>query len=320
MNLLLFIIYILLVGVSSDNITSKDTNSNNVTTAIKPHKIGYGAECSPKQMENILRSKPTRDSTCPLRSNWLKVVLQESLMKLNATIIVIGCNKGDDFVSLMEAWSGNTSYDTHKYVSTLKSESRSLKRKGGCGAAKREMLMNQTLRSTKGYCIEPMPINFNILQKAMNIMKFDPSVYNIRPFAFDAFPGNSMFPNSAVVGQEDLGLGEYGEVKDMVSIEVKNVDTFMISEGIGIVDFLSIDTEGHDGRVILGMVKTLALDKIRVLEFEYHSSGPWKTMDLSMIIDLLDNFGMDCFWQGNKGNLWRLTGCIKDSGTFERRW
>jgi phage tail tube protein FII len=106
----------------------------------------------------------------------------------------------------------------------------------------------------------------------------------------------------------------------MVSVEVKNVDLFVLSEGIEKIDFLSIDTEGHDGRVILGMVKTLALNKIRVLEFEYHHTGPWQNMDISMIIDLLDNFEMDCFWQGNKGQLWRLTGCISKTKPFEKKW
>lgn len=320
------------ISASSKDLTSTTTSNNKTTsvntsdsnsTAIIPVKIGklgYGAECSPEQMHNIVRARPTHNSACPLRSNWLKVVLQESIMQLNSTIVVIGCNKGDDFVSLMEAWSGNSSYNVHKYVSTLKSEYRSLWRRGLCGPARHEILANQTLRSTKGYCFEPLPVNFKILQNMMTEMKFDTADYKILPFAFDAFPGNSVFPNSTVSGQEDLGLGQHGEITDMVPIEVKNVDSFMTSEGIGIVDFLSIDTEGHDGRVIMGMVKSLALNKFRVVEFEYHGTGPWKTMDLSMTIDLLDNFGMDCFWQGNKGQLWRLTGCIQSSQPFEKRW
>jgi hypothetical protein len=34
---------------------------------------------------------------CPKRDNWLKAVLEESALNLNSTLLVIGCNKGDDF-------------------------------------------------------------------------------------------------------------------------------------------------------------------------------------------------------------------------------
>ena len=86
------------------------------------------------------------------------------------------------------------------------------------------------------------------------------------------------------------------------------------------IDFLSIDTEGHDGRVIIGMTKTLVQQKIKVFEFEYHSVGPWATMDLSLIVDLVDICGYDCWWQGNKGELWRLTGCWLDLYHDKRGW
>ena len=37
-------------------------------------------------------------------------------------------------------------------------------------------------------------------------------------------------------------------------------------------------------------------------------------------MDLLDQVGFDCFWAGNAGQLWRLTGCWHDSYYADRQW
>ena len=37
-------------------------------------------------------------------------------------------------------------------------------------------------------------------------------------------------------------------------------------------------------------------------------------------VDLLDQLGFDCFWAGNAGQLWRLTGCWHDSYYAGRAW
>jgi FkbM family methyltransferase len=63
-----------------------------------------------------------------------------------------------------------------------------------------------------------------------------------------------------------------------IPVNVTNIDTFVGKEKIEIIDFLSIDTEGYDGTVILGMAKTLSKGHIRVFEFEYHSNPPWNKM------------------------------------------
>ena len=63
---------------------------------------------------------------------------------------------------------------------------------------------------------------------------------------------------------------------------------------------------------------------VRFLEFEYHGVNRWARSDLQDLVDLLDQFGFDCYWQGgfgwadgvmvqNSGKLWRLTGCWDDS-------
>jgi FkbM family methyltransferase len=211
-------------------------------------------------------------SKCPDKAKWMNVVLEASKTKETATIVVIGCNKGDDFISLMGAWSGNTSYDPDRYVSKMKSKHAFLT--FVCSSATK-IRFDQTPREVTGYCIEPLPINFELLTDMANVMHFDSNYVKILPLAISAFPDIALFPNATKAGVESLGFANRARG---IRVNVTNIDSFVHVENLRTIDFLSIDTEGYDGKVILGMVKTLARAIIRVFEFEFHKMSPWKTM------------------------------------------
>jgi FkbM family methyltransferase len=221
-----------------------------------------------------MKSQPSLNSNCPEKRDWIHVVLNESKMKKAATIVVIGCNKGDDFISQLGAWSGNASYDPVKYVKILNNKYHI--DDFACSPAKR-IDFDQELRSITGYCIEPMPVNYKLLGNMINEMNFDTSFVKLFPLAMSAFPEVALFPNVSDVGIESLGLGHVTGKPNFL-INVTNIDSFVRKERIGIIDFLSIDTEGYDGMVILGMVKTLYKQYVRVFEFEFHSYAPWNEM------------------------------------------
>jgi FkbM family methyltransferase len=232
----------------------------------------FGAHCNSSQLKTLINVMPSVTLTqCPDRTKWMKVVLEASKTKESATIVVIGCNKGDDFISIMGAWSGNISYDPDKFVSTMRSK---YVVSFACPKATK-IPFNQTPRLVTGYCIEPMPINFELLTDMANVMNFDSNSVKILPLAISAFPDIAPFPNSKKEGVEFLGLGNGA---GGILVNVTNIDSFVRVEKLRMIDFLSIDTEGYDGKVILGMVKTLARGIIRVLEFEFHANPPWSTM------------------------------------------
>jgi hypothetical protein len=76
-----------------------------------------------------------------------------------------------------------------------------------------------------------------------------------------------------------------------------------------VIDWLSIDTEGNDARVIIGATNLFLNEKIRAFEFEYHEVGHWQNASLEDLIDQIDHFGFDCYWEFNSGMLTRITGC-----------
>jgi hypothetical protein len=76
-----------------------------------------------------------------------------------------------------------------------------------------------------------------------------------------------------------------------------------------------IDTEGNDPQVIQGASSLLASHKIRVLLFEYHRNGQWETQRLGPVVSALQEYGYDCYWQGQR-RLWPITGCWDDGYEF----
>ena len=276
--------------------------------------ISYGYKCNDTQLAAIEKAdvvKLLQHSRCPKRGSWFRSAVHQSLKRPNITIVSIGCNKGDDLISLMEAWSGNTTYNVTAYVQHMRADFGKLHFACGKAAKHYPRFLQQTVRHVRGFCVEPMPINQKLLRSTMyDGMKFSPEVLKVVPAAVDMLPGVALFPNFLLPGVEHLGLGNIGASgSQAIPVNVTNVDQLLADEGLDIVDLLSIDAEGYDGRVLLGAAQSLASGKIRMLEFEYGKTGPWKTLDLSMIVEYLDVLQYDCFWMGDGGELWRLTGC-----------
>lgn len=64
---------------------------------------------------------------------------------------------------------------------------------------------------------------------------------------------------------------------------------------------LTVDTEGHDARVLLGAKRTLGSGEVAYLQFEFHQLPPWPDTPLRSVIDMLDGFGFDCWFAGSGG-------------------
>lgn len=84
------------------------------------------------------------------------------------------------------------------------------------------------------------------------------------------------------------------------------------------VDILMIDVEGYDPLALKGAHGLLSGNDVRCVIFEYHKIGPWQTHKLENIINTLDRYGYDCYFQG-QGRLWQITNCW-DAGYEFRDW
>jgi FkbM family methyltransferase len=277
----------------------------------------HGVRCSYHQIGQIASRKPIKHSNCPNTRAWTDVLLKETSSSSSVTVLSIGCNKGDDFVGQMKDWSGDERFSVqtyHKFV----------KQKFGTFSGRACTLSDASnfkvpKRTIRGYCVEPMPNNYKLIETSMQSLKYLGPVTLIQA-AISSVPGVSMFPN-AETGTESLGLGHAAPSGvALVLVNVTTIDEIVRAEKISSIEFLSIDTEGNDFRAILGGIRTLAAQMVRYLEFEYHAVGRWAASDLQDLIDLLDQLGFDCYWALNSGGLSRLTGCWHDSYYRDRFW
>jgi len=259
-------------------------NETFVVRELKTTKKGYGAICSKQQIDKIDQANILdKKSNCPSR-NWLDIVLKESKSRKEINLIVVGCNKGDDYISLMEAFSGNKIYNVTNYVSYLKSKENLYG--FACGTAKSRLLPDYPVRPIRGYCIEPLKENYELILSATSNLALgtSSSSSHIMHMAINNFPGTADFPVGGQVGQTRVGLGDKSE--STIEVRVDNLDNFIEENKIdSTIDFVSIDVEGFDANVLLGFIRTLYNKNVRFFEFEYHGVRRWASADLELISD-----------------------------------
>ena len=49
--------------------------------------------------------------------------------------------------------------------------------------------------------------------------------------------------------------------------------------------------------MLRGAKSLLSNRRVRILEFEYHGVGPWRSLNLYDTLGWLDGLGYHCFWQ-----------------------
>jgi FkbM family methyltransferase len=270
--------------------------------------------CRGPQAAEIARAKPIAHSNCFDNRAWMDVLLRETAHLPAVTVVAVGCNKGDDFVAQMRDWSGDPRFSVSEYrASAARHFPRASARACPPGSATTVAVPR---RAARGFCVEPMPRNYQLLETCMRALRYLGPV-TLVPAAVSSVPGEESFPDGDA-GAESLGLGHASAAS--VRVNVTTLDEIVRGANISAIEFLSIDTEGNDVRALLGGIHTLAARKVRYLEFEYHKVGRWALSDLQDLVDLLDQLGFDCYWALNSGGLSRLTGCWHDSYYSERFW
>jgi FkbM family methyltransferase len=275
--------------------------------------ITFGRKCTSPQIKQYVELSPHKKSNCPSTAEIIKFLSTTSESK-SPVLIYAGCNKGDDYINGVRAWSRNKKYSpTAIYDWYNKS---GLKVTFACGLDHEIPLDTppQTILPVRGYCIEPMESNVFMLQSVFTALGYKKPEIQLIQAALSIYPGHAEFPNIigragvANMGLHDAENGKY----NTTTVQLLTLDDLVRNEKISKIDYLSLDTEGNDMQVILGGVRLLASQAVRYFEFEHHKVARWFTSSLRDMIELADSFGYDCYWTLNDGKLARLTGCWSD--------
>jgi FkbM family methyltransferase len=117
------------------------------------------------------------------------------------------------------------------------------------------------------YCFEPVDETYRLLQE--NIGKYE----NVRPFrlAFAAARGKDTMvldgPSDRFYLLSGTNCQRVCDVR-LEQVEVETIDEFCMNHGVSRINYLKVDTEGSDLKVLHGGKRMLAAHSIDIIEVE----------------------------------------------------
>ena len=192
---------------------------------------------------------------------------------------------------------------------------------------------SNTIRPTIVHCIEAMPSTMALLQQAVQVTRWP--MHLTHAVVGKTEGGSVLFPNAAA-GAEQYGVFSCqqdtaaaaitgSDSVPCVPVPQRTLDSLApkllsssTQQSTLMIDYLSIDTEGHDWRVLEGAHHTLRY-YTKYVEFEYHAVGVWSQTNLSQAIEFMASLQYVCYWAGHE-QLWRITDCgsrMYDSSDFK---
>jgi FkbM family methyltransferase len=230
----------------------------------------------------------------------------------NKLFFDVGANKGYSIALWLSLWMPQTGVNprtVHHYLAEVLKIS-------DCGVCfdcnvviQSSLQKNDSVGTTlEIHAFEPMESTYKALVQMRTWTNV--STLHIHQLAVSNSTGRGHV-NKCPAGIEWCGLTSVGHDGNGPVSEVQTItlDDFVEQKKIKRkIDFLKIDAEGADPLVLQGAEKLLSQEKIRMLVFENHNIGAWRTISLFKVINSLSSKGLICYMVGKTGIV-RLTNC-----------
>mmetsp|Transcript_20412 Transcript_20412/g.34185 ORF Transcript_20412/g.34185 Transcript_20412/m.34185 type:complete len:372 (-) Transcript_20412:314-1429(-) len=301
-----------------------------------------------KENRHFAKEPPTekqflRGTSCP-SALWLEKVAKfcgthDNLHMSHPKVLVIGGNKAYDCIG----WARFFASKDKEELFTAELWGKRLRKVhsglscGVCNQCREDYPTSQAKpRSHHVYCVEAAPVNYNLIEQALQDTEEGDLRYAVTMInAAATLSVGTGAVNFTAVGKagfeqnhimvEDLRADAPPMAKETAHAPTVRVPAMSASEivhqymGGTPPSVLTIDTEGWDGHILLSAASILATGHISYIEFEYNNFYPWVEIRLQLIIDYLDSMKYDCFWAHNNGRLYPLTGCHSEQYENEGR-
>lgn len=299
--------------------THSSNSSRRALASERPPAIhAVSKPCSAEEREKIKLTKFMKtkltilgQSSLPL-TTWKDRMIREDQIfepKPLYRAVTIGCNKAIDAIGTARDLSRNPVFDKNAWYNAM-TRATGLK-EFSLFKPKEEVLSQSPIKTGEKdfevdmHCVEPLPVNFNAIQKATKSLDLDKHGFHSHQYALSSSTGTARFPSAAGPGEESFGLDSCNaDPSKCEDVEMLTVDDFATRhlQGPEKIDVLSIDAEGYDFQVLKGATETLK--KTRYVEFEYHRK--WNADKLQDAADYLEELGFQCYYLG-KERLYRIT-------------
>lgn len=148
------------------------------------------------------------------------------------------------------------------------------------------------------YCFEPVKSTFSTLNKNLESTRVDfIKTFNV---GFSDKPETlSMNIYGDNGGSNSLYYNEYHAERSAAirkeEVELKKIDDFVLENRITSIDFLKIDVEGHEFKVLMGALQSLESNVIKCIQFEYNNYWKKSGHKLESVIELLSSFNFSIY-------------------------
>jgi FkbM family methyltransferase len=151
------------------------------------------------------------------------------------------------------------------------------------------------------YAFEPHPLTFKLLKKVGN--KHNIKTLNIGlgeknaktklwDFADDAILKSTQPTSTLASIYKDVIEDYYKQKSQSFSVKITTLDEFTKMNKTPNIDFLKIDTEGNEYKVLLGAKKLLSEKRIKVIQFEFNEMNVYSRTFFKDFVDLLYNYDL----------------------------
>jgi FkbM family methyltransferase len=306
------------------------------------------------QAHEFLRLPRETATGCPPREVLWPTLVTKGLSCRALTIVNVGANKGYLLASLLDLLRpalGITPASLHAHLVTPAVAARQ-NLHDGCGFCNDCLEGHlptaasgaRTCFSDAGELLPPeaFPLTLHAFEATLsNAELLDYGVLAMARESRNATALSTTLHRQAVVGDPAVTVVQFGNCKagvercgvadaekgflgatksdndiGTVSVPAVTLDAWAETEGVTLIDLLAVDTEGMDPEVLKGASRLLESRRVRIVEFEYHSHRAWQATSLQAVVERLDGYGFDCFFE-NLSTLTRLTGCWH--GSYEIR-
>jgi FkbM family methyltransferase len=225
----------------------------------------------------------------------------------------VGANKGYTIASWLSVWMPDIGLNP-KSLYVYLSQVLNISDCGVCSDCNETMLNDPQRNDRLGttleiHAFEPMKATYQVLFQVRTW--FNISRLYIYQLAISNTTGIAAMSKCSV-GGEGCGLMSVGRAvpnETTFQSQTMTLDDFVEQKKIKQkIDLIKIDTEGADPLVIQGAKKLFSREQIRMLIFENHGIGAWKTTSLLEVIQSLNSKGFTCHMLGRTGMV-RLTNC-----------
>ncbi len=202
------------------------------------------------------------------------------------------------FVSGQDQWAKNAKYDKELEIivnSELAPSSNALDIGASIGTI--SLILLDKLKKGKVYSFEPIPESFDSLKKSLakypNSKAYNLAVSeNSGSVEFNVLEGNKGLSSLRVTDKLNNEIN-----KGHTTIKVRTVSIDFIIPDDEIIDFIKIDVEGAEYKVLKGAAETIKRSKpVIFFEFESHAKAFGTTPE--MMFELLNELGLSVYNTG----------------------